>query len=92
MYVLALKKALYVSSCLTLVERNPTTFPSWMLSGYFSGSCAVGWGAQPGVYTPYFSLGSPWPLKYSPRTLAATHGSPANLLTSPVHSLPVSLW
>ena len=41
-------------------RKKPCCFHSWMLSGFLSGSDAVGWGAQLRVYhPPNFSRGSP---------------------------------
>ena len=90
-YVLAIEKPLCISSYLFLVERNPVTFHNWMLSGYLSGSGAVGWGAQLGVQTPHFPRESLWPLRYFSGTSAAACGTPASPLMSPLHSIPVTL-
>ena len=87
-----------VSGSLCL-EQSPWQTETLLLSQlgviwvpFHSGISAVGWGALFGIYTPYFSGGTPSPLKYPSGTSAATCGSPASPLTPPLHSLPVLLW
>ena len=57
-YVLALWVALCISSHLSLADRNPAAFHSWVLSGFLSGSGAIGWGAWL-QFRPHTSQGDP---------------------------------
>ena len=88
---LALSRALCISRCLYLANSTAAAFHRLMLSGFLSGSGAIGWGAQIEVYTLHCSGGTPRLLKFPSGTSVATCGSPASPLKSPLHSLPITL-
>ena len=82
--VLALQRAISVSSRPSLADSNSAAFPHWLLSVYFLGSGALGLGSQLRFCTPHISGESNWLLTYHASPAACGH------LASHLKSLPYS--
>ena len=92
-YVCWAFKRLSVTPAISLPGwQKPCHFHSWMLSGLLSQLWCYRLGSQAWGLEPTFLRESPLTTEFPSSTSTATHGSPANPLVSPLHSIPVIWW